>query len=473
MVGKNQLQITGTQLAAGLATSDYLGDGGMGTNSQNINPLINPGVVYATSPASNTGLGATLIASCEDFENPSQTNRFIADSNAHFFYVDNGGIPNAASSGSTGYSLGITDMVPFINPATGLGAGFISFNTGVGMMTGTVGAFSYTDAWWTSTKSKTALNNGSPHPMLVYQNQVWIGNGNHLANFDSAGTANDDASWVLDKNEQIFALGIDPVTGLMMVSARSVLAASSGATPARNYIYLYDGYSAKPRRKIPVQGTVFSFTPVGGQIFVGIDNSIGIWNGNGVSFLRRLSSITSIPYKHLCAAINNYFFVADGTQILAYGDIINGKKAWFPIYKNIANSNSINVVFQNAIGTLATSYDSSALKTFNLFSSLGSPGTAILYTNYIDFQRPVNINRIRVVTTGITTTAGLGGVSFINENNQTISPTINTFVVASGTKYVFDFDFGGTKTQTFQPKVTIDTQQFGVAKIIVYYTVAE
>jgi hypothetical protein len=478
MVGKNAIQITGSQFAQGLCTSDYLGDGGMGTETQNINPIITQGIIYGTAATSVSGLSGVAVASCEDYQATSTVNRFVIDTGSGLSYIDNSNIVHSTTPLPVAPTAAVSDMIPF-DDVVGLHAPglYISTANDITRVTGTLVGPPSTGAgtFWTVTKSKNALSSDVPHPLLVYQNQLWIGNGSHLPNMDTSGNANNDASWTLDINEIITALGIDPQTGLMMVSVTTTTLGASGGsatTPRRNYIYLYDGYSAKPRRKIPVQGSIYSFTPYAGQVMVGIDNSIGIWNGNGVTFLRRLSSVNNLPYKHRCAVINNIFMVADGTQILAYGDIINGKKAWFPLYKNTENSNSLNIIFQQSISLVGLSYDSSTVKFINLFDTSLGAGTGIFYTNNINFERPVVINRVRVVTTGITTTAGIGGVSIVDENENTYSPTQNKFVVSSGTKYVFDFDMN-YKLQTLQPKITLDTQSFGVVKIVIYYTVAE
>lgn len=477
MLGKSQLTISGTQFAAGLCTSDFLGDGGMGLLSNNLNPVYQPGVVYSLGQLSANGLSAHLVASCEEFQATPSENRWAVDTSSNFYYISPSEIISTGISGIKGYLAGISDMAVFDDVIGSHAPGiYITSATDITRLSGTIGGGLSVgaEAFWTSTKSKTALTTGIPHPLLVYQNQLWIGNGNHLPNMNTSGTANNDASWVLDINEEITALGIDPGTGLMMLGVRTVASSGTSASfPAKYFIYLYDGYSAQSRRKIPVQGAVFSFTTVGGQIMVGIDNSIGLWNGNGVSFVRRLSSTGSTPYKQRCAAVNNHFFVADGLQVLGYGDIQNGKKAWYPFYKNNASGSALDIVFQQSVGTIGTTYDGSTIKFLQLFDTGNGAGSGMFYTNNINFERPVSIKGIRVFTTGITTTAGIGGVALIDENGTTHTPTVSKFVVASGTTYRFDFIFGGQKLQTMQPVLTLDTQAFGIVRIIIYYDAAE
>jgi hypothetical protein len=306
--------------------------------------------------------------------------------------------------------------------------------------------------------------------LLVYEQSLWIADGNKLHSVTSTAQV-DAVSLTLDPGEEIMALGVDPVTGLMMIGVRNVTTSSPPSTdiPAKNSIYLFDGFSSKARRKIPVQGTPFSFTTVGGVVMVGLDNTIGIWNGSGVSFLRRLSALTSIPTKQLTAVVNNIFFVADGKKVLAYGDVMNGKRVWFPIY---TSTTTINSIFQQSRGVLGINSDSSSVKYISIQDTTFGAATGTIATNNINFERPVEIRRMRVYTTGITTTAGIGSVSVTDENNASYTPTQNKFVVASGTKYVFDFDFN-YRLQTLQPNITLDTQAFGINKILIYYDVSE
>lgn len=476
MVGKNQIQIAGNQFAQGLATSDFLGDGGIGMLSQNINPLVNPGSLYATGLVSKSGVTNSLVATSEDYENQSQTNRWLIDSNAGTpYYVDSSNTIHTTSTGGTGtYTLGISDAIPFkYNPDGAMGL-FMTSTNDIDVIRSTLGSLTAKPNYWTAASglNQSALTTGVPHPLIVFEQSLWVGDGNKLHSI-TAGAVVDAVSLTLPLGEEIMCLGIDPVTGLMMIGVRNVSTSSPPSTdvPAKNYIYLFDGFSSKARRKIPVWGTPFSFTGVAGDVFVGMDNAIGQWNGNGVTFKRRLGA-TSIPHKHRVCTVGNFLIVADGLNLLAFGDIQNEKRVWFPLFKNNATSDSINVVWQQSRGVIGFSYASSTVKFIDLFDTALGAGSGIFYTNNINFERPVDIRRIRVFTTGITTTAGIGGVSIIDENQITTSPTVSTFVVASGTRYVFDFDFN-YKLQIMQPKVTIDTQVFGITKVIIYYDVVE
>ncbi len=110
------------------------------------------------------------------------------------------------------------------------------------------------------------------------------------------------------------------------------------------------------------------------------------------------------------------------------------------------------------------------------FSGTGA-GAASLYFNNIYFPRPVNIRRIRIITTGITTAvSGVGNNLFFNESTQTIQTAVPQFIVtaAASPKYMFDYDYtNGKVVMSIQPLITLDTQHFGIVRVYIYYDVAE
>lgn len=101
-------------------------------------------------------------------------------------------------------------------------------------------------------------------------------------------------------------------------------------------------------------------------------------------------------------------------------------------------------------------------------------GSGIYYSPFINMERPINVRRVRVFTTGITTTAGIGGVGLIDELGVTTTPAVSTFVVAASQspKRVFDFDFN-KQLQALQLKLTLATQAFAITRVVIYYDVIE
>lgn len=99
-----------------------------------------------------------------------------------------------------------------------------------------------------------------------------------------------------------------------------------------------------------------------------------------------------------------------------------------------------------------------------------------MYFNNTYFPRPVYIRRIRIITTGITTTSGVGGCTIFDEKGNQYNTQVVTFKVPTGLpspQYVFDFDYTSAKLQGVQPRINFDTQAYGIVRVYVYYDVSE
>lgn len=470
MIGKQVLQIGADQFISGMASSDYATDGALGVSSSGINPFVTPGVIRATAaPADiSTNVAGNIIASCEDGQTILGYDRLFVDDAANY-YTLSGSTITKRHTGSKTYAAGTTDIVSF--------AGYTYATSTTDMAQwNTSGTPSLTESWWVTTKGKSALGASNRHPLIVFEQLLWLADGNTLWFIDSGGTIT-QAAWTLSSNELITAFGIDPYTGLMLVAVTTAQNYSATAS-SKHYVYLYDGYSAKPRRKVLVDDMVTAFYNVGGTVYCGYGQRIGVWTGNGIAFLRKLLNValsgTDLPYKHHFTHFGNVLCVLDGGTVLAYGEVVAGKKAWFPIAANPQGGSTHASSIAN-IGSNKISYAISSNKLYSFDMSSISAGSGTLSTANIFFQRPVNIHRMRVFTTGISATNqfGIGYSGYQDENTSSQSAAINTFVNQTGsTKYIFDFDFT-RKSLACRFVIGMDTQGFGVCRILIYYDTAE
>lgn len=485
MQGKHQIQIAGDQFAGGLATSDYLGDGGIGTGSQNLSLSATPGVVRASKATTATGdpLTTYFVASAEDPRSTDSTNakRIYIDSSGQLFSTDGAAISiRKLLVGTTGWVTEVSDMVSF---AGDLYATKTSDVVKITVPSDITTSWTADESYWVGTKGQTSLNTSAVHPLLIYQNFLWIGDANKLHTISSSGTAA-AAVLTLDSNERVQCLGVDPGTGLMLIGVNASYVVND-ATSFRSYIYQYDGYSSKPRRKIPIEGMINSIYVSGGSVYVTVDNVVNVWNGNGLTFLRRLTNIppvsTYLPSKARITSCQDTLLVADGNQILAYGNVANGKKVWYPVYTGPTAPDLVFHISYIGNNTNVSGYTSPIISvnygltklTFLEPLSTASTGTGILYGTKINLERPINMFEMEVFTTGITTTAGIGEIALIDEEGNTVKPTVSSFVVGTGTIQRFQFNFGGRKFRSLQPKITMGTQSFGIIRLVMYYDVAE
>lgn len=493
MIGKKQIQIDGQNFVQGLSTSDYLANGGMGTSSSNINIVAQPGTIRASGTITPSGdtLTQQFLASCEDGRSSASINRVYLDDDGQWWGASFSTgtvtmILGKTPASSSGYTRGLIDLASFDSLF------WATKTTNVVMATPPSGSFSGSwtldETWWTGTKSQSALIGGAPHPMLVFEGMLWIADGKKLHSVDDSGNVVNGVLQLND-NDVIYALGIDPATGLMLISVRSLR--TSGSTgnylSTRWFVCLYDGYSTKVRRRVPVEDLVTCFQNVGGTVYVGYGNAVGAWNGSGITFLRRMVNINSdtddLVNKNNMTAFSQFLVVADGVNLLAYGEVVPNQKVWFPIWQNTVDSTDIGVV--TSIGNdqsttiptqpgLLVNLSGTTTLRVALPMSTTVVGSGIYYSPFINMERPINVRRVRVFTTGITTTAGIGGVGLIDELGVTTTPAVSTFVVAASQspKRVFDFDFN-KQLQALQLKLTLATQAFAITRVVIYYDVIE
>ena len=480
MIGKSQLQLGAEQMISGMSSSDFATDGALGVESFGLNPFVVPGAIYSMAAPTDISSNVVdnIIASCEDaaIGGLPTNNRYMLGDAANF-YSYNGSAITKQATGSKIYQAGKSDLMSFDTQY---------FATSTTNLTRWNGSSTLNESVITFADSNAA------HYMLVYQGFLWIADGNSLTTIatNGSGTATPTTQVLtLTSKETIVALGIDPATGLMMISVQTVHDVSD-VTASTKAVYLYDGISAKPTRKILVDDLITAFYNVEGYVYVGSGPTLGVWNGNGVTFLRILKNVslinTDLPYKHHFSNINRVLHVIDGPNVLSYGSVVSGKKGFFyTAFPQNGSTSHLTCLFPagNSGGPgerLAITY-ANAGPTYKVYTfDYGSTasGTGTLYFNNIYFPRPVTIRSIRVITTGVTTTAGIGGFTFFDQDN--FAPTTQNFISPSqlapslgATQYMFEFDYQGYKLQAIQPRLSWSGQGFGVIRFIIYYDVAE
>lgn len=470
MIGKQTVQYGWVEMVSGLTTASVTGDGGLASSSEHVNPIAAPGLIYSSPNGTNmsTNLTDTLIASCEQESTGtvSYDRLYVDDTGGYYRQTGTNITKDFSGAQTTRYTYGITDMVAYDTDA------YVTLTNDICKYAPNN---SIDEDWWTNTLAQPALQTSCFHPMLVYESFLWIADGENLHYYDAGTVSAEQDALVLGEWEKITALGIDPGTGLMMIAVTNAFSLDQ-LTARSSFVYLFDGFSSKPRKKIPVDAPITAFQNVGGVVFCIMGETVGTWNGAGVTFLRKLrNSFQNLPYKHGVSSFENNFIVRDGRNVLMYGEVIPGKKVWIPILRNRSSDTSstadYKIVTHTGEGKLTVSFSSSKAYQYSIDSTEAGTGTLILPEFTPD--RPIFVRRIRVITTAVTTTSGIGVVGFYDQSGTVRSPTKATFGVSGATTYVHDFDYGGFKTTTVQPTITYATQTFGVKRVIVYYDVAE
>ncbi len=480
MLGKQQLSFGANELMSGVAASDFSTDAALSNQSSNINPFRKPGMITATAAAVNKSTNLEtdpIIATCE--EATGTYAKIAVDAGGDVYSLATDGTLADLYAGSSTYTFGVTDIVAWRDAHSTINKyNFISSTNDVTKFTQGSGL---TENWFSAGVTNGVALGAFPHPMVVFNGLLWIANGNNLISVsvsDTTFTATLSAL-VLDTTDTIQALHIDPATGYMMVSATRIVAASHSS---QSYVYIFDAFSTLPRRTIPaIDGKITGFCSSNGTVYVGCENRLAVWNGNGVTYLRTLKNAAvgtdgDLLYKHHMTAYGNILFYADGATLMAYGEPVGlQRKGFFPVSSNPVDTSHLAAISLLTAGVIGFGWvTSSTPKWYTCDITSASAGTGVIYFNNIYVPRPIMIHRMRILTDGITTTSGIGGASIIDESSVTNTPSISTFIVAAAAspRYMFDFEFTA-KVQALQPKITIDSQGFGVARVILFYDVNE
>lgn len=460
MAKTNYIRIDASDFIKGMSTSTEISDGGFAPTSI-VNPIITPGVLYGpgTITDKSTNVTGRFIASCEDFAASSADDRyFVDDEGAYYSWNGTTITKEVTDANTTVYIDGRTDLAPY------QGNFYATVTTDVTLWNG---AATLDNDWWTNTKSKTALSTGVPHPLLVFENILWIGDGQYLHNVNNT-TANYNVLQ-LESNEVIQALGIDPGSGLMLISV-SVGQNASTTQFKTNKVLIYDGYSNKPRRSVIVDERISAFYSVGGVTYVTYGKNLGYWNGSGITFLRKLSDVsysnTSLPTRHRMTNIDNTLYVADGQYLLAFGEILKGQKVFYYLMNNNTDMSLITHLGQGVIGYAYTTDKfytlNTTVKTIN----------AYLRSNYFSFDKIVDIKEITIefgdnVSNNVSpvscTIEGLNG-----ENNQITFKNIT----GSTTRTLKSF-YQGPPLQSFFISIAQGSGAVGIKRVLIEIMPAE
>lgn len=474
MIGKFQLQLGADQIISGMSSSDFATDGALGVLSTGLNPFIKPGVIapMAAPTDLSASLSGNIIASAEDSQTTAAYNRTFIDASGNYYTYSNPNTvtkTNTATTNAGSYTAAITDMAAF------------ALNTYVTTANGDIdlwntSSLTLTNSWWVGTKSQSAMTSGVPHPMIQYQGLLYVADKNKINTIDGSGTIA-LAVLTLNTNEIIYAIGIDPLTGLLMLSVQTTINLSDNLS-SRFFVYLYDGISAKATRKIPTDDLITAFYNVEGTVYVGQGATLGIWNGNGVTFLRKLQfgtlSSTDLIYKHHMTNTRSILHVVDGQNILSYGAVVSGKKGFFYTAYNPSGTGHLSAVFTMGFNQIAIGYATNKLAKFD-FLDTNNNASSTLYFNNIYFPRPIFVHRMRVITTGIPVTGNTDiGILILDEKGNPLPiSNANRIRSVTATTYVLDYDYGGAKCQAVQPAITISNNNYGIIRIYIYYDIAE
>lgn len=508
--GKTSVVMDSDDFAKGMSTSSNLTDGGFSPESVGINLIPNPGVIYpAVAPDSPaTALDGRVIAHCADVyqTNSAIVDRYVLTNNGSLYTYKN------ASNVLTKLSTGISNTVSVVGACDIIAYGRDGSTrpvVWVSSLADTINGIYYDYNNGSSGSFGTYFGSltSNPHPFVIFNKTLFMADGNKLHSllYNSPGSFTTTlAVLTLNPDEIITALSIDPSTGRMLlgIAGRGSLTAlgdQSVKTYNPSYIGLYDGINpTQLLRKIPVDSTVTSFFVCGGGVYVAYGDCLGQFNGTGIIFLRKLNNIANgsnaIMYKHKLTNINNILFYANSAQtnpflntassdVVGYGEIKGGQKAFYNYINFPGSGSNIDAIFNVAGNSIvyATFDGASTYKLYRISytdkSSTVQTGdnSPIFVTSRISFPRPSTVNQIRILFEDPVTNDGtvIGNLALVGDTRTiTYNLNISNPSTSAGATTWFDIfpdDVITTECQIkYQFKETNNAH--GIQKFMLWYT---
>lgn len=490
--------LSAKDFARGMATARDSQDGLFSPElPAGINLTANPGVLYGQQPGTDMSptTSGVFAAVCKgggsDADLGFKNNYGITETGK--FYSFNGTTwTNDVTDGSKTYIIPTTDIIFYKEYIYCTSTDNITRGT-MPASTGGVGynITSINNTWGSTTLGIGGLSTIDRHPMIIFEDILWIGDQNKLHKWD--GTTATASALVMGSDQNITALGIDPSSGRMMI-ATTQGANASGATPRVNKISFWDGTSSKVLRAVEVDEMVTAFQIVGGTVYIVYGTNLGYWNGSGISWLRSLSKVTfasaRLPYKHKMTCVGNTLFVTDNTMVLAYGSVLAGyPKVFYYVAGGTTGTlpityiNCIQNVGGNNLGIFYTDGASAnyiiKFPTKTISTGNGVSSYQNIYLSYITFKKKIRVKMIKLafkeaVTTGKSPWAIICYGS--DPNNYTYFKNSNP---STGDVYEIEyFPTSGTMLELDDLSLRLingDTSDYtvGIRKITIYYDFVE
>lgn len=466
MLGSRQLVIDASDFLRGMSSGGDISDGGFSPDMEAINPIVEPGVIYAPAAAVDSDtddrLSTTveIIASSPDMANLAADDRLLVGANSTddgtFYRYDGTKIIAAAYATDTtrNYIKGYTDIITY------RGEAYITNQS--------------TIARWendnTITQAFFTFGTGNvPHPAIVFENNAYYGDNNLLLRQTTTG-GTPAAILTLAVGEIIIALGVDPGSGKMLISTTSSLNVSNSQTSI-NKLHWYDGYSNKTLKTIYVEDMILGFHSVEGITYCGYGPNLGYVTGSGIKFLRKLLNVTlnneELPYKHNMSSVRSTLYVVDGNKILAYGPIKQGgPNVFYYCARNKVNNLVFQSIFHAGDDRIGYSFVGQ-FRTVDL-ASIATLDKLDFYTNWLAFPRPINLRSVYFEFLGAGATGNLV-VTYEDRNGNTTSLSADPTGQTSVRTFKFIGFVNTDAVQSLRLRLENITENDGLIRAIIYY----
>ena len=340
------------------------------------------------------------------------------------------------------YQFGVSDIVYY------KGNYYATSTTDVALINSALD--SITANWWTNTLSLTALNSSYPHPMLIFDDVLYIADGNliHIYN-GSAGT------------HTYHTLPTGSIISAWVIHNNKIYIAVRGQLPKK--VYIWDGTSPQYEDQFTTREQVYSMYVYNGQLLLFLETTVSRWTGVSLDPIFRGYNTV---YKHQIMQYQDLLYFTYGQHLVC----------WDGEYISYPYSTANGALSSYTINFLHCSYYvwmTININNTNYNTSKGSSdGVGYWRGNRYEFGQNCYIRKLVVEL--YTPLASGSEIEFYFYDHNGISQTIGTMTYASdGAVSIKEFNNINIKTYSIQPRVYFKANGKSIRQLTIYYEPTE
>lgn len=446
----------------GISLTTKHNNGGFSPVRKGINLAVAQGGILYPQPArTNMNSGAVVLDVIAAFAaDPTflGNDAFALDEDGNFYTIDAGVVTKRQTDSVKAYNDGTSDMRVF------RGALYATSSTDIALLTGISTLSSIDHDWWTTTEGNSALASTYRHPIEVVEDTMYIADNFNIHTWDGTTSVEDAMSLPSEYNITSMIVHTDGRHLLVFVAET---ANYSHTQRAKARCFMIDTVNLEFVREIEIDAQIEGCINVGGVIYVTYGGNLGYFNGDGVTFLRKLN--TSTTYKHCMANMEGVLVVRDKSGLLAYGDLGLGNVFWY-MYADDQTSpeRTFNAIFYAGDNTMYTSVSNRLLDVLDFDTFAGASN---FDSNFYSFPGKVWIRKIEVECE---TLASGSDITFYSLDRNDTAVQMFTLTHATDGAVSYKEKFVNIKTSLFKLRATFAAGNTkGIHKITVWYEDAE
>jgi hypothetical protein len=391
----------------GISITAEHGDGGFSPFRRGHNlELAQGGILYPQPARQNLNGGSVVVDNIIAFTaDPSYLGNmgYALDEGGNFYTISGTTVTKRQTDAVKTYTLGTSNIKTFG------GSLFATSTTDIAKLDNSNLTVIDND-WWTTTQARTALDSSYRHPMEVVEDTLYIADKNMIHTWD--GTTSVYNAFSLPTTLNITSL-IVHTDGRHILAFCAEVPNYSHSSRAKAKVFFIDTVNLEFVREVDIDAQVEGVINVGGVLYCTFGNNLGYFNGDGLTFLRKLGSTTT--YSHNLANKEGILVVRDTEGMLFYGNLGLGNVFWYGYSAFQSPSQNLTSIFYAGDNTMLISAQNRLLDLIDFDTCADE---CQWESNSYSFPGKVWIRKILVETETLATGSDMT-FYYVNKNGST------------------------------------------------------